>query len=201
MSIRNVDNEESKVKPKRSLPPSFARPFKELCHGQEQITGKMLSRPQISFHGQIHVIDTIDIADQHAADICKQAQKHLGFDIEWKPSFVRDKPQNAVSLLQLCTESTVYLFRLCKIGLPSSLKEILESKEIRKVGLNCWLDARKLDRDYGIDSKGFVDVGDFANKLGITRLLDDHEHTSTRWSLIALSETILNETVFQTISN
>eukprot|EP00002_Diphylleia_rotans_P024362 TRINITY_DN4807_c0_g1_i1.p1 TRINITY_DN4807_c0_g1~~TRINITY_DN4807_c0_g1_i1.p1 ORF type:complete len:136 (-),score=15.64 TRINITY_DN4807_c0_g1_i1:596-1003(-) len=72
MSIRNVDNEESKVKPKRSLPPSFARPFKELCHGQEQITGKMLSRPQISFHGQIHVIDTIDIADQHAASvICK----------------------------------------------------------------------------------------------------------------------------------
>jgi hypothetical protein len=47
-----------------------------------------------------------------AAILELQRHQPLGFDLEWKPVFVKDASQNPVALVQLANESTVLLLQV-----------------------------------------------------------------------------------------
>ena len=59
----------------------------------------------------------------------------IGFDTETRPSF-RKGQSHSVSLLQLASPERCYLFRLKTLGMPTSLKELLENPDKVKVGVS-----------------------------------------------------------------
>ncbi|GMH35976.1 hypothetical protein BSKO_03844 [Bryopsis sp. KO-2023] len=92
--------------------------------------------------------------------------KTIGFDIEWRPQYEKGKPQRKTALVQLCYsmgkegESKYHcvLVHVFHCGVPEGLKILLANPDIKKVGVNVFGDARKLEHDYGLEVEGCVDI-------------------------------------------
>jgi hypothetical protein len=54
------------------------------------------------------------IRDHRQADaaIVRLRKGPLGFDLEWRPNFIKGRPENPVALVQLSTEDTVLLIQI-----------------------------------------------------------------------------------------
>ncbi|TPX70940.1 hypothetical protein SpCBS45565_g01521 [Spizellomyces sp. 'palustris'] len=108
----------------------------------------------------------------------------IGFDMEWKPTFLRGKAQRPTALIQLCNERYIGLLHICHVvKFPPPLKEILEDESIVKLGLNIRGDARKLHRDFGIQMAGWLELGTLAKQVALA---------SERLTLQALVEKLLH---------
>ena len=92
--------------------------------------------PVEEFKGRIIVILTPGETERAVRYLL--SQKMLGLDTETRPSFKKGQ-QHKVSLLQVSTEDTCFLFRLNHIGLTDSIIKLLEDKTVTKVGLS-WHD-------------------------------------------------------------
>ncbi|MDO9510710.1 MAG: 3'-5' exonuclease [Bacteroidales bacterium] len=118
--------------------------------------------PLAGFSGQIIVVD-----DENSCwEACEILQRIdiLGFDTETRPSFKKGE-FHQIALLQLSSASTVYLFRLNKIGLPDCLRRILEQETILKVGIALENDIPEL-RYYGsISPASMVDLNRICGRL------------------------------------
>src|SRR5690554_2529858 len=84
-----------------------------------------------AFQGEIVLID-------HSKDIAEavtelKRSKLLGFDTETRPAFKKGVSYD-VSLLQIATSKTAYLFRLNEVGLPAGIQDILEDPKVVKIG-------------------------------------------------------------------
>ncbi|MDE6296833.1 MAG: 3'-5' exonuclease domain-containing protein 2, partial [Muribaculaceae bacterium] len=129
------------------------------------ITKQQLAElPMVSYDGEIILVDNIEEA-QRAADVLKR-ESIIGFDTETKPSFKRGQTNN-VALLQLATQKISYLIRLNRIGLPDSIKEILESDKIQKVGVSIHDDFHNLRKLYKLEPAGFMDLQHYVKNFGI----------------------------------
>ena len=121
--------------------------------------------PIVSFPGRIH---TIYAASQvKSAVMALRSAPIIGFDTETRPSFKRGERHN-VALLQLSTASDAFLFRLNHIGIPTPLKEILEDKDIIKVGLSTTDDFHQLTRVCDVHPAGFIELQQMVKQFGIT---------------------------------
>jgi hypothetical protein len=93
--------------------------------------------PVISWTGSTRVLNTYH--EMHAAvqEILISGEKHLGFDTEPRPNFIKGRPQNAVALAQLATANTVYLFRICRLKghCIEMLLPILTDHTVLKTGI------------------------------------------------------------------
>ena len=67
----------------------------------------------------------------------------VGFDTETRPSFKKGQ-RYKISLMQISTDDTCFLFRLNHIGIPESLEKFLKSSSTLKIGLS-------LRDDFGAD--------------------------------------------------
>ena len=137
--------------------------------------------PAARFPGRIVVVDNDDMVDAACEDL--QHYERIGFDTETRPSF-RAGVSYKVSLLQLSTPDTCYLFRLCKIRLSNRILKILGSRRILKVGADVSGDIRQLRelRDFSVD--GFVDLQLEASRWGI------EEKSLRKLSAIVLGERV-----------
>jgi ribonuclease D len=120
--------------------------------------------PVMSFPGIIHVID-------HPADYEKirhilQHEQMLGFDTETKPCFKKGH-YHPVALLQLSTKDEAFLFRLNKLRLPEFVVDILENKEILKVGVALKDDLNGINKVVPFEPEGFIDLQQFVKQFGI----------------------------------
>eukprot|EP01024_Parvocaulis_polyphysoides_P065641 TRINITY_DN7664_c2_g1_i2.p1 TRINITY_DN7664_c2_g1~~TRINITY_DN7664_c2_g1_i2.p1 ORF type:complete len:542 (-),score=64.42 TRINITY_DN7664_c2_g1_i2:40-1509(-) len=106
--------------------------------------------------------------------------QEIGFDMEWKVSYEKYKPQNKTALIQLCYEAkekeeeeiykvTCLCIHIFFSGVTPSLKKILVSEKIKKVGVNILNDASKFQRDFGIEMAGLVELMNEAK----SRILDE----------------------------
>lgn len=135
---------------------------------QPQITvdkTRMAAMPPVQFEKPIVVVDTPDKVD----GVVKMLQQHraIGFDTETKPSFKKGELHN-VALLQLSTEDAAYLFRLNRIGMPESLKALLEDRSVTKVGLSTKDDFNVLRRlSESLSPEGFVELQSYVKPYGI----------------------------------
>ena len=59
----------------------------------------------------------------------------VGFDTETRPSFKKGQHYK-ISLMQISTDDTCFLFRLNHIGIPESLEKFLKSSSTLKIGLS-----------------------------------------------------------------
>jgi len=90
----------------------------------------------------------------------------LGFDTESRPAFKKGICYG-VSLLQLATSETTYLFRLNRLSLQEELVEILSDEEIQKVGLAIHDDIKGLQKLTPFSPGGFIELADLAKSVDI----------------------------------
>lgn len=122
------------------------------------------SLPIKVFQGNIHVIDN-PRAFEHIRPILSQ-EKILGFDTETKPCFKKGR-YHPVALLQLSTPEEAFLIRLNKVHLPGFLIDILESRDILKVGVALKDDLNGLKKIMDLEPEGFIDLQQFVKQYGI----------------------------------
>ncbi len=92
-------------------------------------------------------------------------EKVLGFDTETRTSF-RKGESYPISLIQIATNKTCYLFHSKIIGSFDCLKKVLESETIIKIGIGLSDDINKLKLRHSINLSCTVDVNKWFKKLG-----------------------------------
>lgn len=120
--------------------------------------------PAAHYCGRIIVIDKQENADEAVAELRKADL--IGFDTETRPSFKKGQSYN-VSLIQLATADSCYLFRICKIGLPDSLRNLLQDSDKTKIGLSIHDDFRNLNKLCSIEPGGFIELQQYATRWNI----------------------------------
>ena len=123
--------------------------------------------PTAQFEGRIITIDTAEEAERAARALLKESI--LGLDTETRPSF-RKGVHHDVSLLQLSTADTCFLFRLCRTGLTDTLIELLESKEIKKIGVSLHDDFNMLKARRSFTPGSFVELQKYVSAFGIEEM-------------------------------
>jgi ribonuclease D len=120
--------------------------------------------PKAEFKGKIVAVHSKREV-KAAIDFLKR-QPIVGIDTETRPSFRRGLVYQ-VALLQISTLDICFLFRLNMIGLPAEVTELLESTEIKKIGLSLKDDLSLLKRRATFQPQGFIDLQDFVKTMGI----------------------------------
>ena len=137
--------------------------------------------PAARFDGRIIVVDSEEMVDA----ACQELERCdiIGFDTETRPSF-RAGVGYKVSLLQLSTPTTCFLFRLCRIRLSNRILKILGSRRILKIGADVTGDIRALHALREFKADGFVDLQNEASRWGI------EEKSLRKLSAIVLGERV-----------
>lgn len=123
--------------------------------------------PMCTIRGRIIVIDS-PVGIDCAISALREAGT-IGFDTETRPSFVKGVFYK-ISLLQLATPTTCYLFRLQMIGRNESLKALLEDPSVKKIGLSTHDDSRSLQRWMPCRPAGFIELQKYVKPFGIEEM-------------------------------
>ena len=123
--------------------------------------------PTASFTGRIITIDSLNEAERAAKAL--STEKILGIDTETRPSF-RKGVHHDVSLLQISTADTCFLFRLCRTGLTDGLVALLENNDIKKVGLSLHDDFHVLSKRRSFTPGSFVELQKYVSDFGIEEM-------------------------------
>ena len=153
--------------------------------------------PQVLFPGRIISVITESEADKAVAYLL--SCDILGVDTETKPTF-RKGQNHRVSLLQVASKDTCFLFRLNKTGITDSIKKLLENKQVPMIGLSWHDDLLSLHKRREFTPGYFIDLQDIVGKLGIKDLSLQkiyanifHKKISKRQRLTNWDEDILND--------
>ncbi|MGL4518532.1 MAG: 3'-5' exonuclease [Phocaeicola sp.] len=121
--------------------------------------------PKVIFPGRIYLIYTAEEADR-AIEYLNQ-QQVVGVDTETRPSFKKGT-SHKVSLVQISTMDTCFLFRLNAIGMPESLQSFLMG-DVLKIGLSLKDDFTSLRRRTSLrpDEGNWIELQDYVVKFGI----------------------------------
>ena len=95
--------------------------------------------------------------------------KELGYDLEYKPNFVKGGKERKTSLLQISAGDEVLLVQLLHMNprqVPSLLKEVLLDRSIRKAGVGIYGDIKKFYHDWNVRTEGAVDLAIELNRRG-----------------------------------
>ncbi|MDO4738745.1 MAG: 3'-5' exonuclease [Bacteroidales bacterium] len=120
--------------------------------------------PRVLFNGRIIVIFSEKETDKAVEYLMKS--KILGVDTETRPSFKKGK-MHQVSLLQISTYDTCFLFRLNRIGLTDSLVKLLEDRQTTKVGLSLQDDLRQLNQRRAFTPGAYIELQKEVKEIGI----------------------------------
>ena len=125
---------------------------------------ELAALPAARFPGKVVMVDKDDQIPSVAEAL--NAETIIGFDTETKPSFRRGQSNN-VALLQLSSHTTCYLIRLNHLGLPESIKRVLENPDILKIGVSIHDDFHNLHKISNVNPKGFVELQSYVKDYEI----------------------------------
>lgn len=120
--------------------------------------------PLWRYEGTVVMLESPQEAQEAAARL--SAAAYIGIDTETKPTFRKGATQRPVALLQLALPDVVYLLRLNHYGLFDSIRAVLESESVEKIGIGTRDDVRELQRDFGCSLRGVVDLNTLCTQLG-----------------------------------
>lgn len=140
--------------------------MKKLLYSKYDKT-KINSLPPILFDGKIVVVVSESEAER-AVDYLL-AQPILGVDTETRPSFKKGIIYN-VSLLQVASYDTCFLFRLNHIGMASPIIRLLEDRIVPKIGISLHDDLAILQKLGNFTPGLFIDMQQEVKKIGIEDL-------------------------------
>lgn len=120
--------------------------------------------PVEEFSGRIYVLTTEKEANRAVEYLEKFPM--VGFDTETRPSFRKGRHYK-VSLVQLSTEDTCFLFRLNYMGFPASLEKFLSNEKVMKIGLSVHDDFNSMRKRVDIEPQNFLELQSFVAQFGI----------------------------------
>lgn len=123
--------------------------------------------PRVIFEGRI--ITIVTEGETRKAVEYLLSQPILGIDTETKPAFKKGM-NNMVSLLQVSTKTTCFLFRLNITGITSAIIELLEDTKVPKIGLSLHDDIHKLRERTAFKPGKFIDIQKHVNEIGVEDL-------------------------------
>ncbi|EOA80798.1 uncharacterized protein SETTUDRAFT_166226 [Exserohilum turcica Et28A] len=116
----------------------------------------------------IHYCKTFNVAERVAQYFLKE--KVVGFDIEWKPYGNPAAIKQNTSLIQLACEDRIALFHVSLFSgtkvnqlMPPSLKAVLESPDIIKVGVAIKGDFKRVERYLRVHPQGVFELSRLHN--------------------------------------
>ncbi|RCH98993.1 hypothetical protein CU098_010431 [Rhizopus stolonifer] len=117
-------------------------------------------------HYEVDCFDKIEQANSELVEFLKaNSEGVFGVDIEWPPCFIKGRPENKTSLIQICAAKKVLLFQVGQMKkFPQELQNFLESRVLLKTGVNLRQDGIKLYRDFGIVTNGVAELMTMVNK-------------------------------------
>lgn len=118
----------------------------------------------VAFPGKIHLITNDQELTEAASEI--KSEQVFGFDTETRPSFTKGEVYQ-VALLQLATETDVFLFRLQGLTQFQLLQNIFENKEIVKVGVAIRDDLKTLQKTFKFTPQNFIELQTLAKAKGL----------------------------------
>ena len=118
-----------------------------------------------TFEGRIIMIQSLPEAEKAVKYLSEHPM--IGFDTETRPAYKKGS-HYSVSLIQLSTENTCFLFRLNMIGFPKCLVDLLSNPEIKKIGLSLRDDFAAINRRQTFTPNGFIDLQKIVQEYGIT---------------------------------
>ncbi|KAF1954021.1 hypothetical protein CC80DRAFT_450039 [Byssothecium circinans] len=117
-----------------------------------------------------HYCETFEVAERVAKYFLNE--KALGFDIEWKSTAIPTFPKQNASLIQLASEDRIALFHIALFRgtkpeqlVPPTLKKILESPDVLKVGVAIKADFTRLEKHLDIKARGVMELSRTHNLL------------------------------------
>jgi hypothetical protein len=115
-----------------------------------------------------HYCRSLEVAERVAQYFLKE--KVVGFDIEWKPWGSPTSIKQNASLIQLACEDRIALLHIALFPgtkveqlMPPSLKAVLESPDIYKVGVAVKGDFTRLEKYLGIQAQGVFELSRLHN--------------------------------------
>jgi ribonuclease D len=123
--------------------------------------------PMQQYEGPIHLCRTPDEAEKAAAKLKKETL--LGFDTETRPAFRKGESYDP-SLLQLATDTEVYLFQIQQTGLTPGLLSVLANPNIVKAGVAIDRDISELLAMAPFEPAGFIELAIFAKEAEIKNM-------------------------------
>jgi ribonuclease D len=123
--------------------------------------------PMRQYEGTIHLCRTPAEAETAAAQL--QRETLLGFDTETRPAFRKGESYDP-SLLQLASESAVYLFQIQQTGLTPGLLALLSHPDIIKAGVAIERDINELRAMTDFEPAGFIELATYAREAQIKNM-------------------------------
>lgn len=123
--------------------------------------------PMQQYEGPIHLINTPDEAEAAAKKLLKETL--LGFDTETRPAFRKGESYDP-SLIQLATETEVYLFQIQRCGITPALLQVLSHPGIVKAGVAIDRDISELQAMKPFEAGGFIELATCAKAARIKNL-------------------------------
>ena len=112
--------------------------------------------PGISL-ANVSLVDSASLALE-ALEVLMSAEV-IGFDTESKPTFLKGEASTGPHLVQLATDNRAYLFPISESQETTTLKAILESPRLLKVGFGLGNDRSALKSKLDIDATNLLDLG------------------------------------------
>jgi ribonuclease D len=149
----------------------------------------------------VHLVQSTLDAERALAIL--QMADVLGFDTESKPIFFKGQQSNGPHLIQLATDSEVFLFPVVAAGHTTAVvKAVLESAQILKVGFGLSDDHKRLQAKLGISPQHVLDLsralrgaerGDVGAKSAVAqyfgmRLQKSKKVSTSNWAASPLNE-------------
>ena len=115
----------------------------------------------MTYTGEIRLITTTEEARKAAIEM--KDETVLGFDTETRPAFKKGESYD-ISLLQLSTLETPYLFRMNMHELPKEIIDLLANPNIVKAGVAVRDDIKGIQKLYPFEANSFIDLADIAKE-------------------------------------
>ncbi|MES2050295.1 MAG: 3'-5' exonuclease [Pseudomonadota bacterium] len=142
------------------------------------------------------------LADAELAHAAMMGADMIGFDTESKPIFFKGQTSDGPHLIQLATDTQVFLFPVVQTSYTEAAKAVLESKQILKVGFGLGDDNKRLHAKLGITPVNVLDLSrvmresrhrEMGAKAAVAKYfgmkLQKSKKTSTsNWAVAKLSE-------------
>jgi ribonuclease D len=120
--------------------------------------------PLYAYTGKVSVVAEAEKLTKVLKDASKAGT--LGFDTETRPAFVKGQ-RYKVALMQLASESKVWLIRLQQTGFTPQLLDFLQDETIPKVGVGLRDDMMALQRLKTFMPGGFIELTNLTKQAGI----------------------------------
>ena len=124
-------------------------------------TTTIAAEPELPLYEGVAIADVVLVVSPETAAEARHAllaEDVIGFDTESKPTFNKGEVSSGPHLIQLATGTRVYLFQVGRLPEHHGLKDILESKQILKVGFGLGSDLAQLRSRLQIEPQNILDL-------------------------------------------